>query len=307
MGKNFLGSALSLAAIALLTSCGGDSNDSAPVPSLGLAPLLGNVSTTPLPTGQLMSPTAAPGSVYTVLNPGLKSNPTLPAGYAQSEVLSPDGKTLLVLTSGYNYIVDANGKFLPSDSTQFIFVFDVSGGAPVQKQVLSVSNSYVGIAFSPDGKKFYVPGAGEDNLHVFALNAGAWGEAGAPIKLGHAAGLGLAQGPTAMGVAVTADGTRALVANRYNDSITVVDLVNRVALVDQDLRPGKSGGASGTPGGEYPNAVAIVGNNTAYVSSERDRELVVLDISGAVPSVKTRIAVQGNPNKMVLNKAQTTL
>jgi YVTN family beta-propeller protein len=260
-----------------------------------------------LPTGQRITPTAAPGAVYTKLMPGLASNPSLPAGFAQSEALSPDGKTLLVLTSGYNYVVDAQGKFLPADSTQFVFVYDVSSGQAVQKQIVKVSNSYVGIAFAPDGKKFYVPGAGEDNLHVFALNGGTWAESGAPIALGHQGANGLAQGPTATGVAVTADGSRAVVANRYNDSITIVNLVNRKVLAEQDLRPGKSGGVTGTPGGEYPNAVAIVGNRTAYVSSERDREIVVVDISGSVPAVRTRIAVQGNPNKMVLNRAQSLL
>jgi len=260
-----------------------------------------------LPTGQRISPTAARGAAYLPLDAGLKDNPTLPAGFAQSEALSPDGGTLLVLTSGYNFVVDAKGAFLPSDSTQFVFVFDVRRGAPVQRQVLQVSNSYVGIAFSPDGKKFYVPGAGEDNVHVFARSAGTWAESGTPIKLGHTSGLGLAQGPTASGIAVTADGTRAVVANRYNDSVSVVDLVNSKVLAEQDLRPGKSGGTRGTAGGEYPNSVAIVGNRTAYVSSERDREVVVVDIAGATAAVKARIAVQGNPNKMVLNRAQTTL
>ncbi|MET5116821.1 hypothetical protein AAHH79_43005, partial [Burkholderia pseudomallei] len=76
----------------------------------------------------------------------------------------------------------------------------------------------------------------------------------------------------ATGVDVTADGKRAVVANRYNDSITLVDLGAGAVLADRDLRPGKSGGASGAQGGEYPNAVRIVGNKTAYVSSERDRE-----------------------------------
>ena len=262
---------------------------------------------TRLPTGQWITPTEARGAVYMPLRPGLQDMPSLPAGYAQSEALSPDGKTLLVLTSGYNYVVDGAGKFLPKDSTQFVFVFDVSHGEPVQKQVVQVSNSYVGIAFAPDGKSFYVPGAGEDNLHVFTLGAAGWSESGTPIKLGHSAGNGLAQGPTATGIAVTADGKRALVANRYNDSVSIVDLGSRAVVVDQDLRPGKSGGVSGTPGGEYPNSIAIVGNRTAYVSSERDREIVVLDISGTVPSVTTRIPVAGNPNKMVLDKAQKTL
>jgi YVTN family beta-propeller protein len=260
-----------------------------------------------LPTGQWITPTAARGSAYIPLMPKLADMPNLPAGYAQSEALSPDGKTLLVLTSGYNYVVDAGGKFLPDDSTQFIFVFDVSHGDAVQKQVVKVSNSFVGIAFAPDGKQFYVPGAGEDNLHVFALQGGTWAESGTPIKLNHAAGLGLAQGPTATGVAVTSDGKRVLVANRYNDSVSIIDMTNRSVVAEQDLRPGKSGGVAGTPGGEYPSAIAIDGNKTAYISSERDREVVVLDISASVPAVVGRIAVQGNPNKMVLDAARHTL
>ncbi|TDK66135.1 beta-propeller fold lactonase family protein [Sapientia aquatica] len=268
---------------------------------------LGTVVTTLLPTGLAMSPTAMPGSTYIPLVPGLTTNPTIPAGYAQSETISPDGKTLLVLTSGYNLVVDANGKKVPADSTQFIFVFDVSSNKPVQKQVVSVTNSYVGIAFSPDGTKFYVPGAGEDNIHVFAFTNGTWAESGAPIALGHTAGYGLAQKPTATTIAITADGKRALVANRYNDSVTLVDLINGKVIAEQDLRPGKSGGTSGQAGGEYPNSIAIVGNNTAYISSERDREIVVVDISAASPSVKARIPVQGSPNKMTLNKAQSRL
>ncbi len=264
-------------------------------------------SATVLPTGQTITPTAAPGTVYTPLLPKLPDMPQLPAGYAVSEALSPDGKTLLVLTTGYNFVVDTNGKELPNDSTQFVFVYDVSGGAAVQKQVVQVSNSFVGIAFSPDGNNFYVPGAGEDNIHVFTQQNGVWAENGSPIKLGHKAGVGLAQGPLASGIAVTADGSRAVVVNKYNDSVSLVDLNGRAVLAEQDLRPGKSGGASGTPGGEYPNAVAIVGNQTAYVSSERDREIVVVDISGQMPSVVARIPVQGNPNKMVLNRAQTKL
>ena len=79
-------------------------------------------------------------------------------------------------------------------------------------------------------------------------------------------------------IAVTADGSRALVLNRYNDSVSVLNLASRSVISEQDLRPGKSGGVSGSPGGEYPNSVAIAGTRTAYVSSERDREIVVLDI-----------------------------
>jgi YVTN family beta-propeller protein len=74
-----------------------------------------------------------------------------------------------------------------------------------------------------------------------------------------------------------------------------------------DLRPGKINPAqSGTPGGEYPFWVTVKGNSTAYVSSIRDREIVVVDISGT-PSVTTRIKVRGQPLKMTLNASQDTL
>jgi DNA-binding beta-propeller fold protein YncE len=262
----------------------------------------------PVSTGQVITPTAAPGAIYSVLNPALPRTPRLPAGFAQSLVLSPDGKTLLVLTSGYNRRLDAKGAKIAAESTQFVFVFDVSTGRAVQTQVLQVSNSFVGIAFAPDGQHFYVPGAAEDNVHVFARQPGGrWAEAGPPIALGHAQGLGIKQKPLASGIAVTADGRRAVVVNRYNDSISVIDLAQRKLLAEQDLRPGKSGGTPGTSGGQFPNSVAIVGNHTAYVSSELDREVVVLDIAGDRPAVKARIPVAGNPNKLLLNRAQTQL
>ncbi|MES2127351.1 MAG: beta-propeller fold lactonase family protein [Pseudomonadota bacterium] len=267
------------------------------------APSGRGAETVALPTGQLMSPTAAPGSRYLALSVELTTH--VLAGFAQTETLSPDGKTLLVITAGFNMIRDAAGKKIDSDSSQFIFVFDVSGGHPVQRQVLQVPNAYIGLAFAPDGKRFYVPGAVDDNVHVFALAATGWAEDGKPIALGHERGNGIGQKAFATGIAITADGSRAVVANRYNDSVTIVDLAERKVLAEQDLRPGKSGGTSGTPGGQYPNSVAIVGNHTAYVSSELDREIVVVDL--VAPSVKARIPVQGNPNKMVLDKAQRTL
>ena len=45
---------------------------------------------------------------------------------------------------------------------------------------------------------------------------------------------------------------------------------------------------------------------TAYISSIRDREIVVVSLSGT-PAVTARISVKGQPNKMTLNAAQTLL
>lgn len=262
-------------------------------------------ATVDLPTGQRITPLAVPGTQLTVLDAELPSG--VKPGFAHAASLSPDGKTLLVLTAGYDKVVDAAAQRIAAQSTQFVFVFDVSGGWPVQRQVLPVSSAWDGLAFAPDGRHFYVPGAGEDNLHAFALADGRWLEEGAPVALGHASANGLDIKPVATDAAVTADGTRALVVNRYNDSVTVVDLAARTAVAELDLRPGKNGAAPGTPGGQYPSAVAIAANGTAYVSSELDREIVVLDLLGPNPTVKGRIRVQGSPNKMVLNRAQTRL
>ena len=45
---------------------------------------------------------------------------------------------------------------------------------------------------------------------------------------------------------------------------------------------------------------------TAYVSSIRDREVVVVAL-GMNPAVTARIPVKGQPNKMTMNAAQTLL
>jgi DNA-binding beta-propeller fold protein YncE len=95
------------------------------------------------------------------------------------------GTTLLVLTSGYNRNRDANGKIIPHASSEYVFVFDITSGAPVQKQVIQVPNTYSGIAFSPDGAQFYVSGGKDDSIHTYAYAKAesSWAETGAPVAL----------------------------------------------------------------------------------------------------------------------------
>ncbi len=309
--------------------------------------------------GTQITPTAPAGSTFTGLNPGLADDPGWLAGQAVATVVSPDKKTLLVLTSGFNrvYRTDAVNGVLPPDamgtyfdwpdSTEYVFVYDISSNAPVQKQVIKVPNTYNGIAWDPSGRGFYVSsGVGDgpfdstgavnpassagDNVHVYTRDAtsGTWGQS-QQLLLGHTSGNGLdvqppagwqqlqpneavAVDPCAAGVAVSGDGQLLVVANYYNDSITTFTggLGHWVKGAELDLRPGKSDATqAGVPGGEYPFWVAIKGNGsaaTAYVSSIRDREVVVVSL-GAAPRVTARIAVAGQPNKMALNKAQTLL
>jgi DNA-binding beta-propeller fold protein YncE len=262
-----------------------------------------------VPSGQMITPLAPTGAVFSTLNPGLKDFPSYRAGQAVKTAISPDGRTLLVLTSGYNRLNNAQGVREAADSNEYVFVFDVSHNGLRQKQVLQVPNTFVGLAFSPDGNQFYVSGGVDDDVHIFTRAGKAWIEDGAPVALGHRHGVGIRQKPTVANLAVTANGRTLVAADIYNDAISLVDLSNRAKVGELDLRPGVIDAAKvGIAGGESPFGVAIKGNNTAYVSSERDREVDVIDIANsASPRLLTRIPVEGNPNSMILNTAQTLL
>ncbi len=258
-----------------------------------------------LPTGQRITPEASAGAIFQFLNPDLPTRPEFTTGQAVSTSVSPDGNMFLILTSGYNRNFGPDGKAIPEESKEYVFIYDVSGEAPVKKQVIQVPNTYSGITWSPTGNEFYVSGGRDDAIHVYGKGGAVWTET-ATIPLGHTAGLNDVR-PVAAGVAVTADGRHLLVANLQNDSASWVDVETR-AVVDIDLRPGKVNPAdAGRPGGEYPFWVAIKGNERAYVTSQRDREVVVLNVLGNQPAVVGRVAVGGQPNKMILNRDQTRL
>lgn len=296
-----------------------------------LAAVFGGVTTTfaqlnsgepqVLSTGQRITPLFPHGSSFESLNPGLTDNPEFTAGQAVQTALSPDKKTLVILTSGYNTQANpGTGAADPADSNEYVFVFDVSTHKAVQKQVILVPNTYNGIAFNHAGTELFVAGGVSDNVHAYSNLSGKWSEeAGSPVKLGHLAkanpaidqlgGLGIAIQPEAAGLAVTRDGSKLVVTNYENDSISVLTKTNGVWTLgsELDLRPGVINPAqTSIPGGEFPFWVQIKGNNTVYISSIRDREIDVVDISAA-PTVTARIKVPGQPNKMLLNSDASRL
>ena len=261
-----------------------------------------------LPTGKQITPTAAKGAVFEPLNPDLPPPfSKFVADHAVTTATSPDGNILLILTSGYNRNRDAKGKPVASASNEYVFVYDISTSPAVKLQVLQVPNTFVGLAWNPNGKEFYVSGGVDDNVHVFVKGSSGRPEAASPIPLGHPDKPGQVS-PASAGLAVNAAGNRLVVANYENDSISIVDIPGRTKIAELDLRPGKTDPSRhGVAGGEYPYWVAIQGNSKVYVSSIRDREIVTVDISGPLPKITGRIAVNGQPNKMILNKAQTLL
>jgi YVTN family beta-propeller protein len=190
---------------------------------------------------------------------------------------------------------------------------------PALKQVIKQVNAHVGLVFSPDGNELYAAGGSDDAVYVYKKSGGSF-TATAPIALGHFApgaigaardkGLGIGVEPNASGLDISADGKTLVVANNYNDSISVIDTATATVRYEHDLRPylASNEGQDGGVGGTFPYGVVLKGNGTAYVSSDRDREVVVIDIS-ATPAGRliTRITLDGNALGMTLDASQSKL
>jgi DNA-binding beta-propeller fold protein YncE len=260
-----------------------------------------------LPTGMDITPTAAPGAVFESLDPELPAYPDFRAGGAVSTAISPDARTLLVLTSGYNVLYDARGKRDASASTEYVFVYDVTQTRPRKTQVLRVANTYVGLAWHPNGRAFFVSGGMDDVVHEFRREGEAWREVLPAIPLGHSAGLGIEVKPLVAGLAVSPSGAKLLAANYESDSVSLVDLAARKKIAELDLRPGKLDPAKrGVPGGEFPYWVVWKNDQRAFISCQRDREITELHVGGSLRVVR-RIALPGQPARMAVDRAGTRL
>jgi hypothetical protein len=150
------------------------------IPSLALAaedetPAKGTF----LPSGLYITPTVAPKATYQALNPGLPLFPKFVAGAANSTAQSPDGNTLVVLCGGHNSLTVPNTKPAQRVTNEYLFVFDISSGEPVQKQVISIPNAFIGIKFNAAGTAFYVAGgvdtSNQDYIFTYTLQSGQWG------------------------------------------------------------------------------------------------------------------------------------
>jgi len=278
-----------------------------------------NVAGMQTATGQFITPTALRGAVQEFLNPGLPAYPNFIAGEAVRSQLSPDGNTLAVLCAGQNSLDKPDGTLDTAASTQFIFLYDVSGKnkqSPKLTQVIQQKNSHVGLVFSPDGSTLYAAGGVDDLVYVYGKGSTSWTVQGT-IALGHvdpvthkAFGIGVGVSPNASGLGISADGLTLVVANNYNDSISVIDTKSRTVRYEHDLRPyfANNENFSGGVGGTFPFGVVVKGNSTAYVSSDRDRELVVVDISSPTAGhLIGRIPLDGNGLGMALDPSGSRL
>ena len=190
---------------------------------------------------------------------------------------------------------------------------------PSLKQVIQQVNAHVGLVFAPDGNTLYAAGGNDDAVYVYTRNGDSFAPA-PPIALGHYPpgstgsarnrGVGINVQPNASGMDVSADGRTLVVANNYNDSISVIDTETRTVRYEHDLRPyfANNEGQQGGVGGTFPFGVVIKGDETAYVSSDRDRQVVVVDVSSPTEGhLIRRIRLDGNALGMTLDESQTTL
>jgi YVTN family beta-propeller protein len=259
-----------------------------------------------LPDGSSLTPDAAPGARLLELDPHLPDAPAFRASGAVATALSPDGRTLVVLTSGHNRVFDQAGARIEAASGEYAFVYDVAEGPPREVQVLGVPNSFGGLAFAPHGHELFAGGGPDDVVHAFVREgqSGRWTESLPAVRLGHLdarglGGLGLKGGPFVADVAVSPSGARLIAVNHENDALTIVDLRDRARAIDAPLSP-----AAGA-GGEFPRGVAMVGEDRAFVTSQRDREVVEVDLASV--RVVRRIAVGAQATSVVGNRAGTRL
>jgi len=77
-------------------------------------------------TGVRITPLGCPRIVFPGMNPGLSFDPNFTVGQAVTTATSPDGNTLLILTSGYNsqnFTSGPNkGNTKSDESNEYIFV-----------------------------------------------------------------------------------------------------------------------------------------------------------------------------------------
>src|SRR5579859_1455472 len=82
-------------------------------------------------------------------------------------------------------------------------------------------------------------------------------------------GLGIDTSPFAAGVGLTASGAILVALNHGNDTVTMFDTRSRTRIGEVALaREWRSGG------GEFPLDVQVLGDDRAFVTCQRDREVV---------------------------------
>ena len=250
----------------------------APVP---VPPALAAV---PLPTGKMISPLGSHTPV---------------GSFPANALLSPDGKFLLVTTTGFRQFLSAVRVSDGRVATRIAFNGE-RDAANKQKDQL-----YYGLAFgaAKDGKTtLYVSCGGLDCADVFTLDAdGTLTDTGRSL---HSAGTRSSEPLFAAGLALSSDGGRLYIANnettaktKQRGSVSVVDTASDKVLATIDA-----------PGFPYALAAITKGplaDRKVYATSENEGVVAALDTRAAKTALTIKTGTQ--PMALLLDKAQERL
>ena len=215
---------------------------------------LGNCRPSTLPGGEVLLPN------HWILTPAGQQIPVgdLPLGMA----LTPDGKYLAVTNNGW-------GK-------QFVSIIDTSSRSEIQR--LPLEKSFYGITFSPDGKKLYVSGGGDDKILIYDFLKDRFVKSGS-ISLGSKD-----EKIFPCGIAVSPDGKKLYIANNLENTLAIVDLTN------DEVRK--------ISVGSFPYGVEVF-KDKIYVSNWGGASISVIDMR--IEEVIDTVEVGDHPNDMVLS------
>lgn len=181
---------------------------------------------------------------------------------------SPDGRYLLVSNNGYARptvaVVDLKHEYV--------------AGA------FELDHAWLGLAWHPDGRRFYVSGAADNTVHQMRFENGRVTR-GIDLVLGRPMG----QGPQGFigGVAVSRDGRRLYAVHVLGKAVTAVDLASGRVLRTVDL-----------PAEPYTCLVSP-DDRTLFVSLWGGAEVLLFD--AATLDARGEIAVGEHPNAMALS------
>jgi hypothetical protein len=117
-----------------------------------------------LPTGRVITPNAAAGSIFGYLNPHNALAPDLTLNGAAAVAVAPDGKRLAIITSGWSSFADATGKLPPALSAEYLFLFDITAAQPRQLQALPMRTTLAGLSWAPSSDRVYASGGTDDGV-----------------------------------------------------------------------------------------------------------------------------------------------
>jgi YVTN family beta-propeller protein len=199
----------------------------------------------------------------------------LPNGWS----LSPAGRQVelgglplkLVAIPGSSRVLVASNGY----TQHFIALLDAENGAVLQKA--PITEGWMGLALSPDGKRVYVSGGSTDRILLFDLEAD---------HLTAAGEIPLPGGTFPAGLHLNRDGSRLYVTGNLANALLVVDLGTKAVTAT-------------VPVGNKPyTCIVTADERTAYVSDWGEQDVAVIDLGSK--SIRVRIPVQEKPNDLLL-------